>query len=282
MDPALLFLLVVAAILGLVVALPRIRRRRLLARPFPPQWQHILQRNLPVYDALPDAVRTELHHQIVLFLDEKKFYGCGGLAIDDTVRVTIAAQACLLLLNRATSGYAGLQAILVYPAAYLARQQVHDHSGVVHVGDDTMLGESWSNGRLILSWDDVESGARNFHDGHNVVLHEFAHQLDQESGSANGAPLLGNGSSYQSWARVLADEFLQLQRQAELGQESLLDHYGASNPAEFFAVATEAFFERPGELRKLHPDLFEQLHGYYRVDPSAWHPAPCESADDGL
>ncbi len=282
MEPALLFLLVVGVILGLIVALPRLRRRRLLARPFPPQWQQILQRNLPIYDALPDATVTELHHQIVLFLDEKKFYGCGGLVVDDNIRVTIAAQACLLLLNRPTSGYASLQAILVYPSAYFATQQVYDDSGVVHSGNNTMLGESWSNGRLILSWDDVESGARDFHDGHNVVLHEFAHQLDQESGSSNGAPLLGTGSSYQSWARVLADEFNQLQRQAELGQDSLLDHYGASNPAEFFAVATEAFFERPTELKQLHPALFEQLYSFYRVDPALWKPTHCEPGNEGI
>ena len=277
MEPALLFLLAVAIILALVVALPRIRRRRLLVRPFPAQWDEILRDKLPVYTSLPEPILIELRHQIVLFLDEKKFYGCGGLDIDDTIRVTIAGQACLLLLNRPTSGYAALQAILVYPAAYRPNQQVHDSSGVVHEGSDTMLGESWSNGRLILSWDDVQRGARNFQDGHNVVLHEFAHQLDQESGSANGAPLLGAGSCYQSWARVLAKEFLLLQHQSEAEQESLLDHYGASNPAEFFAVATEAFFERPRELRQLHPELYQQLHGYYRVDPALWQPGPLRS-----
>ncbi len=271
MDSALIFLLVVAVILGLIVMLPRIRRRRLLARPFPPQWQQILQHNLPVYNALPTDTVSELHHQIVLFLEEKKFYGCGGLVIDDNIRVTIAAQACLLLLNRPTRGYASLQAILVYPSAYLAPRREHDNSGVVHESNSTMLGESWSNGRLILSWDDVVRGASDFQDGHNVVLHEFAHQLDQESGSANGAPLLSTGTSYKSWARVLADEFLQLQRDADAGQASLLDHYGASNPAEFFAVATEVFFERPNELMQLHPELFQQLLGYYRVDPSTWN-----------
>lgn len=246
----------------------------MLARPFPAPWQQVLQHNLPIYNALPAATVAELHQQIVLFLGEKKFYGCGGLTIDDNIRVTIAAQACLLLLNRPTSGYANLQAILVYPSAYLAPRKEHDSSGVVHLNNSTMLGESWSNGRLILSWDDVLNGAGDFHDGHNVVLHEFAHQLDQESGSANGAPLLASTSSYKSWARVLADEFLQLQGEADKGQTSLLDHYGATNPAEFFAVATEVFFERPAELKQLHPELFEQLLAYYRVDPSLWSQVP--------
>jgi hypothetical protein len=271
---ALVFLLGVAALLVLIVVVPRYRRRQLLAQPFPAQWQQVLTENLPIYRTLPADTRQQLHRHIVLFLQEKKFYGCGGLDITDEIRVTIAAEACLLLLNRATSGYGDLQAILVYPAAYIAPREQRDSSGVVHSDTSTMLGESWSSGRLILSWDDVQRGARNFTDGHNVVLHEFAHQLDQESGSANGAPLLGAHSSYQSWARVLAGEFAQLQQQVETGQPSLIDPYGALNPGEFFAVATEVFFERPEDLQHLHPELFDQLKTYYCVDPRQWQAAP--------
>ncbi len=265
-----IFLLVAAILLILAVAVPRFRRRRILARPFPASWNQILRRNLPVYAAFPAPLKHQLQQLVVLFLDEKKFYGCGGLEMDDEMRVTIAGEACLLLLNRPTSGYAGLQAILVYPAAYMAPREQRDSSGVVSTHTGTMLGESWSNGKLILSWDDVQRGASNFSDGQNVVLHEFAHQLDQETGSANGAPGLGKRSSYQSWARVLSTEFEQLQHEAQRNRPSLIDHYGASNPGEFFAVVTETFFERPRQLRQMHPELFEQLKTYYCVDPTQW------------
>jgi Mlc titration factor MtfA (ptsG expression regulator) len=268
---ALVFLLLVALALALVIIVPRYRRKRLLARPFPRQWQQILEQNLGVYASFPAPLKKQLQQLIVLFIHEKKFYGCGGLVIDDEIRITVAAEACLLLLNRATSGYNSLQAILVYPSAYRATREQHDSSGVIHSDTHTMLGESWSNGRLILSWDDVQRGVSNFADGQNVVLHEFAHQLDQESGSANGAPVLASGSSYQSWARVLSREFEQLQQRAESNLPSLIDRYGAQNPGEFFAVATETFFERPAQLCQLHPELFEELRQYYCVDPRQWH-----------
>lgn len=265
-----IFLTVIALLLVLVALWPRYRRHRLLARPFPSQWQQILLRNLPVYQNFGKDLQQQLQHLVMLFLDEKTFYGCGGLEIDDEIRVTVAGEACLLLLNRPTSGYRNLNAILVYPSAYLAPREERDAAGVISSHTGTLLGESWSNGKLIISWDDVQRGASNFHDGHNVVLHEFAHQLDQETGSANGAPRLTRKSSYQSWARVLSNEFEVLQAKAEQHLPSFLDRYGATNPAEFFAVATETFFERPAEMRRLHPELFEQLLVYYCVDPSHW------------
>ncbi|NNK33365.1 MAG: hypothetical protein HKP02_09595, partial [Xanthomonadales bacterium] len=137
-------------------------------------------------------------------------------------------------------------------------------------GNRGLLGESWQNGKVILAWDNVLHGARNFVDGRNVTLHEFAHQLDSETGNTNGAPLLAGESSYRSWAAALSDEFEALQRDAHRGRRSLLDHYGATNPAEFFAVATETFFEKPGRMRKHHRELFDVLNAYYRIDPNDW------------
>ena len=139
-----------------------------------------------------------------------------------------------------------------------------------------MLGESWQRGKVILAWDNVMHGARNFVDGSNVVLHEFAHQLDSETGSADGAPLLAGKSSYRSWANALSGEFRELQRDAGIGKRSLMDHYGATNPAEFFAVATETFFEKPRRMAKHHQELFDVLKAYYRVDPRDWQEPPKE------
>lgn len=133
-----------------------------------------------------------------------------------------------------------------------------------------MLGESWQNGKVILAWDNVLHGASNFVDGRNVVLHEFAHQLDSESGSADGAPLLAGKSCYRSWAAALSQEFEELQKDSRYDRRSLMDHYGATNPAEFFAVATETFFEKPRQMAKHHAELFSVLQDYYRIDPGEW------------
>ena len=188
----------------------------------------------------------------------------------DEIRVTIAGEACLLLLNRSTNAYFQLYHILVYPSSFVAAREERNEAGVVSQKETGLLGESWSQGKVILSWDDVIKGARNFNDGHNVVLHEFAHQLDQESGSANGAPLLGSQSCYQRWSSVLSEEFENLQHQTHHGFKSVIDEYGATNPAEFFAVVTETFFERPNELKKKHPDLFDEMKTFYAVDPCEW------------
>ncbi len=239
-------------------------------QPFPTEWNEILNTNLPIYSKLPQPLRQQLDHKVKYFIRDKTFYGCDGLVVTDEIRVTIAGQACLLLLNRPTNHYYKLHHILVYPSSFVASRSEQNESGVVSHKRTGMLGESWSQGKVILSWDDVIKGANNFSDGQNVVLHEFAHQLDQESGSTNGAPLLGTQSSYQSWAKVLSKEFETLQRQTNSGYGSLIDQYGATNPAEFFAVVTETFFERPVQLRHRHPELFEEMKLFYAVDPTEW------------
>ena len=249
------------------------RRERLRSQPFPPAWLAIIKKNVPFYYRLPQADQRELQGHIQVFLAEKHFEGCGGLELTDEIKVTIAAQACLLLLHRETDYYPRLITILVYPHAYVAKSVEPIGRGVVLEGETTRLGEAWKEGVVVLSWDDVRRGASDLHDGHNVVLHEFAHQLDQQDGSADGAPILEHHSQYVTWARVLSDEYDQLRRDTEKGRRDVLDEYGATNPAEFFAVATECFFEKPAQLQKRHPELYSELKRFYRQDPASLLPA---------
>lgn len=244
-------------------------RKRVLSKSFPAKWLSIIQRNVPFYDCLPPEDQFELQRLIQVFLDEKKFEGCGGLEITDEIRVTIAAQACILLLGGTSDFYPKLFSIIVYPSAFVAKVQQYQPGGLVSEGIQPRLGESWSRGAIVLSWDDVLQGASDIHDGHNLVYHEFAHQLDNESGKGKGAPRLPKPSMYISWARVLTKEYQSLVDAVVNHRPSLLDRYGAASPAEFFAVATEFFFEKPIELKAVHPDLYEQLRLFYRRDPAS-------------
>ncbi|AQA17294.1 hypothetical protein BST95_02690 [Halioglobus japonicus] len=264
-----IFLLIVAAGFGLFLYQTFWRDKLIRRRPFAPEWRAILVKNVPVYQALEPREQTRLEELIQLFLAKKDFYGCGGLEMTDEIRLTIAGQACLLLVGRGWQVYPGLMSVLVYPSAFMAQREQRQEDGTVSHGDHHLLGESWSNGKVILSWDDVTSGGRDFHDGHNVVLHEFAHQLDGLSGATNGAPPLG-GSGHETWAQVFSDNYEDLQARAAQGLPTVLDRYGTTNPAEFFAVATEAFYERPSALERVRPDLYTELQRYYRIDPKRW------------
>ncbi len=248
--------------------------RRALKRPMPLEFRAILRRNIPIYSRMAPPLQQQLHKLVQQFLHQKKFVGCEGQHIDDEVRVTIAGLACLLLLNRPSKVYPGLHAVLVYPTAFLVPRKHVDEAGVVTETRQDLLGESWGDGRVVLSWDHVRRGAQDWTDGQNVVLHEFAHQLDSESGSNNGAPYLGSQESYRSWSQVLSRHFEDLRADAMFHHQSVLDHYGASSPAEFFAVATETFFEKPWQLSERHPALFDEFAKYYRVDPREWQDAP--------
>lgn len=246
------------------------RRRRLGDRPFPHAWRSILRRRVPLYRRLPADLQHQLRRHIQVFLADKAFIGCQGQVIDDEVRVTIAAQASLLRLNHDGELFPGLRQVLVYPGAFVVDRVANAAGGVLQDQRRVLLGESWSQGQVILSWPDSRDGAEVPDDGHNVVIHEFAHQLDQESGSANGAPALPSRGRYRRWSEVMAREFAQLQAQAAMQVPTLLSHYGATDPAEFFAVATEVFFEQPQRLADEHPALYRELAGYYRVDPAGW------------
>ena len=264
----------------------RRRRPKVRARPFPAAWRLILEERLGYYCCLPPEDRRELEGHVQVFLAEKRFEGCAGLEITDEIRVTIAAQACRLLLHRDTDYYPGLTTILVSPSSYVAQQKSIGPAGVVTEGATVRLGESWHaagvGGPVVLSWQDVRAGAADIHDGRNVVFHEFAHQLDGESGSVEGAPALEARSMYLAWARVLGGEFERLAADLRERRPTVLDAYGATSPAEFFAVLTEAFFEKPGELRARHPELYEQLRLFYRQDPASLRcPAGAESEAAG-
>jgi MtfA peptidase len=255
------------------------RRNRIQSRPFPSEWREILTRRYSMYSRLPSADRRELEGLIQVFLAEKRFEGCGGQEITDEVRVLIAAQACLLLLHRETECYPRLHSVLVYPSSYIARAWHVEKDGTVIEGDQARGGESWPHGAVVLAWDGAIAGAAELNKKNNLVLHEFAHQLDEEDGIADGAPLLGGPTfsqtlqRYRTWAGVLSAEFQQLRRAAEAGRETVLDTYGAKNPAEFFAVATECFFEKPAELKERHPALYAELKEFYRQDPLLYAPA---------
>lgn len=271
--PALIFFGLALLFLLWLLAEPWLterRRQRIRARPFPAAWRSILKRRVPYVRALPADLQLQLKQHIQVFLAEKPFIGCGGLTITDEMRVTIAAQACLLLLNRPGDCYPNLRQILVYPGSFVVNRSHTDGSGVAHKGYQVLSGESWSQGQVILSWQDALEGAAVPDNGQNVVIHEFAHQLDQETGSANGAPVLARGDYYARWAQVLGAEFAQLQARAAQGQESLLNNYGATDPAEFFAVASEVFFERPHNMATEHPALFHELSRFYRLNPLSW------------
>ncbi len=272
----MLFWLFVALVLAgsaiayvLLVYLPRARQRRAQNAPFPSQWQALLEA-LPLYRRLPATLQRELVGKIKLFLHQKQFVGCDGLAVTDAMRVQIAAQACVLLLNRPTSNYADLEWIYVYPGEFRSRIPERDHAGVVSHASGSLAGVSWENGRVVLAWDSVRHGMQRDNDGYNVVLHEFAHQLDQEDGSADGAPLLYRRDDYSNWSEVFGREFERLRKTLDAGHETLIDPYGATEPAEFFAVVTELFYERPAALAQDAPELYAALAAYYRVNPREW------------
>jgi hypothetical protein len=249
--------------------LRRRRRDAIRRRQFPAEWRAFIEKNVPYVACLSAEDREELVGHIQVFLAEKHFEGCRGLQMTDEARVTIAAQACVLLLHRQTEYYPNLVSILVYPTTYLVPGGQSTPNGLVAEGTQARLGESWARDVVVLAWDSVLSGAADIHDGHNVVLHEFAHQLDQESGMGDGAPALPRRSMYVAWARVLGHDFDQLVRDTAHHHRTLIDRYGATNPAEFFAVATETFFEKPRQLRSKHPELYLQLQQFYSQDPAA-------------
>jgi len=239
--------------------------------PFPADLLSIVERNVPLYSFLPEADRNELHSHILVFLDEKKFEGCGGLQINDEIKVTIAAQACILLLHRKTNYYHKLKSILVYPSAYIANVSQPMGNGIIAEGESVRLGESWHSGAVVLSWNDVIYGASDIRDGHNVVFHEFAHQLDHDGVESCGSPIMKKRSMYIAWARVLGAEYAKLRKDTEHGSRTVMDRYGAKNPAEFFAVATECFFEKPVQLKRKHPELYKEFMIYYQQDPAKFY-----------
>lgn len=246
-----------------------LRRARVMRRPFPPAWRELLRRQMPLYGRLPADLQLRLKKRTQVLLAEVPFIGCAGLEVTEPMRVLIAAQAALLLLQRGPA-FRNLRQVLVYPGLFVVERSRPGGGGVVHEARQTLAGESWQQGQVVLAWDAVLQGAADPGDGENVVIHEFAHQIDQETGPANGAPFLGRRDSQQRWAAVLGAEFASLQARLARGEPGLIGPYAATDPAEFFAVVSELFFERPAELAAAHPALYSEFLGCYRVDPQHW------------
>jgi len=245
----------------------RRRRRRIGAAPFPDRCLDVLGRNAPFYARLPEGDKRELQRHIIVFLDEKTFEGCGDLELTEEMAVTVAAHACRLLLHRETNYYLTVSSILIYPEAYVAPVVEESDDWFVTEGEEDREGEASRYGTVVLSWAEVLSGIRAEGEGRNLVIHEFSHQLDMEDGEADGAPPLPSRRHYAEWSAVLGREYDRLRADADRGQPTLLDPYGAEDPAEFFAVASECFFEQPASLRASHPDLYGQLQLFYQQDP---------------
>jgi Mlc titration factor MtfA (ptsG expression regulator) len=268
--------LTVASLILLWLIFRHMRRNRLrgemLKADAPDSWAAILAENVRFYAALPARQKKRLHGYMHVFLVEKRFEACGDLEeITEEMQVTIAAQACLLLLNGRNGCYEHLQSILLYPDAYMQKGDRHTGDGIYEEGGDSvLLGESWGSGSVVLSWASVLSGGRNDEDGQNVVIHEFAHQLDQAGGSADGAPALADSSRYVSWSRTMQKAFKDHVERTDDGKRTVIDKYGATNPAEFFAVSTETFFEKPEGLKKRYPGVYRELKAFYQLDPIHW------------
>lgn len=226
-------------------------------------WKRVLRR-LPFLAALSAAEQEKLKSMVLLFLAEKEFAGTHGLEVSDAMRVSIAAQACLPILELGLDWYGGWRGIVVYPGDFRVRREEVDEHGVVHEWDDELAGEAMPRGPVVLSWD------ASAHDPNmNVVLHEFAHKLDMLNGEADGFPPLHAGMSRAAWKQALEHAYQGFCDAVDRGRETWLDPYAAEHPSEFFAVISEAFFEDPEETRRRYPDFYEQLRLFYRQDPAA-------------
>jgi MtfA peptidase len=268
--PVILFALLVAlGVLGLM-ALPWLvvqRRQRQRALAFPVAWRRILRRRVPLVSRLPTHLQLRLKRHIQVFIAEKPFIGCQGQEITDEVRVTIAAQACLLLLGHETPDFfPRLKEILVYPGAFVVDREQALGAGVVREQRQALSGESWSQGRVVLSWADAMAGAADPHDARNVVVHEFAHQIDQDDGTANGRPWRPTPALRRRWQLVMDTAFQRLQHTPS----TVIDAYGATDPAEFFAVVSEVFFERPADLAAEAPEVYREFSALYGLNPAQW------------
>jgi Mlc titration factor MtfA (ptsG expression regulator) len=248
----------------------RLSRKEVIAEPFPQRFHELIVRRLPCAKVLSDEELEKLEALVRIFNSEKNFEAAGGLTLTEEMRVVIAARACLLVLHRVDLDdplYPDLDTVIVYPSTYRVREERRE--GYVVVEDEhTRLGESWTRGMVVLSWDAVASGAANSADGKDVVLHEFAHQLDAEDGAMDGTPELDDFERYSVWSKVAGAEYAKLLDDVERRRKTSIDAYGATNAPEFFAVVVEQFFEKPAALERRHPELYAELAAFFRFDPA--------------
>lgn len=245
------------------------KREHILAEPFPAEWPGYLHKNIVHYQHLSDAEKTRLHGDVHIFVAEKHWEGCGGLVMTHEIAVTIAGQAMLLVLGLEHNYFDRVQSILVYPHGYRAMDDDGVGGGPVRQESSDRLGEAHYRGPVLLSWDDVVRDGQHPERGKNLVYHEFSHQLDMLDGVVNGTPPLGTDEQRRRWNEVMTREYHNLIHAAEHHRATLLDTYGATNEAEFFAVATECFFDKPVPLRHKHPQMYELMKEYYKQDPAA-------------
>ena len=244
----------------------RQRRKRLLVEPISAAWMHYLDANVWQYRYLSDPQRARLNDTARIIAAEREWIGCGGLEMTDEIRLTVAGQAALLLIGFEPGYYFdGLRSVLVYPSTYVQPPEFQ-RGWLVNEEGYAMYGEAWHRGPVVLSWDNVVAGGRGPNEGQNLVLHELAHFVDGLNGDVDGVPPLGTRAEYHRWFQVAGPEFTQLVQHVARGRPTLLDEYGATNEAEFFAVATEMFFQCPLELRREHTELYSILQSLYRWD----------------
>ena len=271
MLPLLIIVAAVLALGGYLVQRGLRRRKRraeLLAGSLPPRRRERLAELVPVIDRMPPEVQDRHEGKVRLFLDQVDFQGCNGLEVTEDMRLSIAGQACLLVAGT-DRWFEDLTTVMIYPGAFRSMRPRRD-GYVVTEERTTRLGESWQHGPVILSWPDSEDGGLDPEDGHNLVLHEFAHQLDSMTGAADGIPLLARGQSFADWERIVLAAYDDHVARVAAGQPTVIDAYGATNHQEFFAVSVEHFFERPTELRAGYPELYDQLRLLLALDPARW------------
>lgn len=246
------------------------RRKKIIAQPFPRDWENILEQNFKHWHKLDPHSHQRLCNLIKVFVAEKDWEFVGGVEPSEEIKVTIAAQACLLLLNIEHDYYRNVSSIIIYPSMYFVNQEEVGEDGFVITDPAARLGEAHLFGPVVLAWDAARNGGVHPRDGHNVVYHEFAHKLDMLDGSVNGTPELDGREAYRRWHEVMSAEYQQLCEDSEQYKITLLDIYGCTDEAEFFAVSVECFFDQPKEMKQQHPRLYEVLSDYFRQDPATW------------
>ncbi len=240
-------------------------------RDAPAEWAGLLDSRMPQFSQLPPPERADLLRMMRRFVDEKRFYGSKGLTVTDEMKVTVAAYACLLWLRLpAERPYPRTSEVIIYPSAFGETHEAIGPDGRRYALRDMRLGQAIYRGPILLAWDSVENPSPWRMSRRNVIIHEFAHALDFLDGVIDGTPPLPTNESVEDWASVFASEFEQLRADLATGHATLLDGYGATNPAEFFAVSTECFFEQPLALRRKHPRLYERMRLFFRQDPANW------------
>lgn len=247
------------------------RRRKLIKAPFPSDWEDIIRRNVIQYSALDNEERKHLRELIRIFIAEKTWEGCGGLELTDEIRVTISALACLLILNIPHNFYDNVETVIVYPSEVVLPQRKPGFFEITLEPLETtgpVSGQAFHQGPLMIVWDAVLESILHPGSGYNVVYHEFAHKLDMQDGVADGTPRLRDRGEYRDWVKTCTSEYLKLLTDVKKGRQTFLDEYGATDEAEFFAVATEHFFDQPVQMKKSAPELYRVLKEFYRQDPA--------------